>query len=175
MISPGYIEKSQKPMPSVFKAFYRINLETFGRIVIIGKASKGLLPDISVELQVACIFWRFTNTHFGSLILTRTGLSAITYRQIHKAFIKVLRNQSGKMMNWPYKDFRRAQEISGGFKRSGGLNGVIGVVNCKRAAIRYRQIIADTVNKDAVMFINAFAVFDHIGKFNYLQANNAGL
>ncbi|CEP17266.1 hypothetical protein [Parasitella parasitica] len=167
--SPGYICKSQLFLPNIFKSFYRINPTTFHRIVDICKASKGLLPHIPVDIQVACIFWRFSNTHFGSLILARSGMSIVIYKQIRKAFIKVLRSQTEKMINWPYKDPRRAKITADEFKRFGGLDGVIGVVSCKRVAIHHRQI-----SDQAVTFIDTFGVFDHQGRFIYLQASNTG-
>ena len=75
--------------PRSFKAHYRMNRASFNWLVnrlsrcveYAGSIARGGYP---VEVQLACILWRFANTHFGYRIASVSlGVTAGSYRNIH--------------------------------------------------------------------------------------------
>ncbi|KAL9546245.1 hypothetical protein MBANPS3_006748, partial [Mucor bainieri] len=184
LMSPANIHLHYGLENSKFKRFYRIDLATFKLLVSHCRQSIGcsLLPDIAVEIQLACIFWRFSNTHFGSFVLIRSGISALSCEDICSRFIKTLIHAvSGNYICWPSNDESRAQELANKFKCSKyPLEGALGVMHNERIALLDNAMDGgnvaggtNTVTTSRLTVINLIGVLDYKQRFLLVEATIA--
>ncbi|KAG1468603.1 hypothetical protein G6F56_003736 [Rhizopus delemar] len=111
-----------------FRDHYRINRSTFE--VIVNK----------LEIQIAVVFWRFSNCHYGYRIAEMTlGVSAGSFRNFTERFLDAMMTISKSIIAWPINDPEKAAIIADGFRNKGRnirLDQAIGAIDGKNIVIQ---------------------------------------
>lgn len=171
--------------PNSFRDHYRVNRRTFNRVVnhCMGSAAYAgsILKDgIPVEVQVAVVFWRFANCHFGFRIAEMTlGISAGSYHHCTKRFLSAMMNLVKDVITWPVNNPTRAANIAEGFatapNRSTRLKDVIGAIDGKNVVIQKPSERGNEyVDRKGRPSMNMMAVCDDKGRYMYVKLGASG-
>ncbi|CAO3665555.1 unnamed protein product [Rhizopus stolonifer] len=131
----------ENPFPTFsFRDHYRINRSTFDAIVnkcmsCSQYAGSILHGETPVEIQIATVFWRFSNSHYGYRIAEMTlGVSARFFHNFTERFLDAMMTISRSIIVWPIDDPEKAANIANGFKNKGRnvrLDQAIGAIDGK--------------------------------------------
>lgn len=169
-----------------YRAHYRINKKTFQWLVARLSNSSHYAGSIvqggySVEIQVACVLWRFANTHFGYRIAEVTlGVSAGSYRNFTERFINAMVDMSNEVISWPIGNSARALENSEEFYELGGpnnmrLKGILGCIDGKLVTIQKPSVNGNAhVDRKNNASMNLTAVCDARCRFMYAKTGHSG-
>ena len=127
-----------------------------------------------VEIQVATVFWSFTNGHYGYRITEVTlGVSPGSYRNFTERFLSAMMTISKTIITWPINDPERATNIANGFMERGEteqLDQVIGAIDGKNIVIQKpKRRGKDYVDRKGRASVNTMAVCDHEGRYMFLK------
>lgn len=136
----------------------------------------------SVEIQVASILWRFSNTHFGYRIAqVHLGIPAGSYCKFTNRFLDAMIRISNNVIKWPITDISRANSIANGFASLKGrseykLNRIIGAVDGKLVVIQKPSVNGNTyvVRKENAS-LSLLGICDHLGRFTYVKCGYSGI
>ncbi|KAG2194761.1 hypothetical protein INT47_012063, partial [Mucor saturninus] len=169
-----------------YRAHYRVNKSTFEWLVnrlsrcaaYLGSVLRG---GYSVEVQVACVLWRFANTHFGYRIAeTHLGVTAGSFNNFTNRFIDAMLEITPEIITWPIEDRKRALNNAREFSELGGpdatrLSGVLGAIDGKLVVIQKPAINGNAyVDRKSHASMNLMAICDARTRFMYVKTRHSG-
>ena len=169
-----------------YRAHYRVNKSTFEWLVNRLSRCAAYLGSIlrggySVEVQVACVLWRFANTHFGYRIAeTYLGVTAGSFNNFTNRFIDAMLEITPELITWPIEDRQRALNNAREFAELGGpgatrLSGVLGAIDGKLVVIQKPAINGNAyVDRKSHASMNLMAICDARTRFMYVKTGHSG-
>ncbi|KAG2201841.1 hypothetical protein INT47_004398 [Mucor saturninus] len=163
-----------------YRAHYRVNKSTFEWLV--NRLSRcatyiesSLRGGYSVEIQVACVLWRFANTHFGYRIAeTHLGITAGSFNNFTNRFIDAMLEITPEIIT--ERALNNAREFS---KLDGPdatrLSGVLGAIDDKLVVIQKPAINGNAyVNRKSHEYMTLMAICDARTRFMYVKTGHSG-
>lgn len=170
-----------------YRAHYRINKGSFNFLVdrlsrlpqYAGSIARG---GYSVEIQVACVLWRFANTHFGYRIAEVTlGVSAGSYRNFTERFNGAMHAICFEVISWPLNDPVKAMQSANEHVRLGvvgrrrTLPKVLGSIDGKLVVIQKPSENGNAyVDRKNNASLSLMAICDGFGRFMYIKVGHSG-
>ncbi|CAO3583500.1 unnamed protein product [Absidia cylindrospora] len=162
-----------------YKAHYRVNQSTFNWLVNTLSThsvynTNGLQDD--VYLQIACVLWRFANSHFGyRMVSVNMGIAQGSYHNYTERFMTALYDTHRHCIRWPVGE--DAARVAEGFIGDDKLpGGVIGAIDGKLVVIHSPHGVCSEFYRDRKnnLSLNLLAVCDSTMAFTHVNIGNPG-